>query len=77
MLPCVFGIEHLCYLFHIHVLGREKKIDTFFFPFNHVQCFSACRLLLKNARGWAVYKSHYLSQFWRLEVQDQGASMAE
>jgi len=50
---------------------------TIFPPFNHVQCFSACRLLLQNARGWVFYKPHYLSQFWRLEVQDQGASMVE
>ena len=48
---------------------------TLFSPFNHSQCFSARRLLLQNARGWVVYKPRYLSQFWRLEVQDQGASM--
>ena len=67
-------IEYLCYLFHIHGLGRENKSDNIF-PFNRVQCFSAYRLLLQNARGWVVYKPHYFSQFWRLEVQDQGASM--
>ena len=46
------GIEYLCYLFHIYDLGRENKIDNilFFFPLNHVQCFSACRLLLQNVR---------------------------
>ena len=73
------GIEYLCYLFHIYDLGRENKIDNilFFFPLNHVQCFSACRLLLQNARGWVVYKRCYLSQSWRLEVQHQGASMVE
>ena len=77
MLPYASGIEYLCYLFHIYDLGRENKIDTFFPPFNHVQCFSACRLLLQNARGWVVYKPHCLSQFWMLEVQDQSASMVE
>ena len=77
MLPYASGIEYLCYLFHIYDLGRENKIDTFFPPFNHVQCFSACRLLLQNARGWVVYKPHYLSQLWKLEVQDQGTSMVE
>ena len=54
-----------------------KTSLTIFPPFNHVQCFSACRLLLQNARGWVFYKPRYLSQFWRLEVQDQGASMVE
>ena len=54
-----------------------KRLTIFFFPFNHVQCFSACRLLLQNARLWVVYKPHYLSLFWRIEVQDQGASMVE
>ena len=77
MLPCVFGIEQPCYLFHFHVLGREKKIDNFFPPLDYVWCFSACMLLLQNARGRVVYKLCYLSQFWRLEVEDQGASMAE
>ena len=43
---------------------------TLFSPFNHSQCFSARRLLLQNAS-----KPRYLSQFWRVEVQDQGASM--
>ena len=77
--PHATGIEYLCYLFHIHDLGRENKIDNFllFSPLNHVQCFSACRLLLQNARGWVVYKLRYLSQFWRLEVQDQGANIVK
>ena len=78
--PHATGIEYLCYLFHIHDLRRENKIDNFFFFFlalNHIQCFSACRFLLQNARGWVVYKPHCLSQLWRLEVQDQGASMVE
>ena len=30
MLPCATGIEYLYYLFHIHDLGRETKIDNFF-----------------------------------------------
>ena len=78
MLPRATGIEYLCYLFHIHDLGRENKIHNFFFfPLNDVQCFSAFRLLLQNARGWVVYKPHCLSQFWMLEVQDQSASMVE
>ena len=76
MLSHATGIDYLCYLFHIHDLGRESKIDIFF-PLNYVQCFSACGLLLQNARGWVVYKPHCLSQLWRLEVQDQGASMVE
>ena len=54
---------------------KGKPDWHFFSPFNHSQCFSARRLLLQNARGWVVYKPRYLSQFWRLEVQDQGASM--
>ena len=58
-------------------LEGKNKIDNFFFLFNHIQCFSACRLLLQNARGWVVYKLHYLSQFWRLEVQDQGANIVK
>ena len=35
MLPCatLFGVEYLCYVFHIHDLGRENKIDKFFFIF--------------------------------------------
>ena len=75
MLKCATGIEYLCCLFHIHDLRRENKIDNFFSPFNHVQRFIACRLLLQNARGWVVYKPCYLSHFWRLKVQDQDASM--
>ena len=62
--PHATGIEYLCYLFHIHDLGRENKIHNFFFfPLNDVQCFSAFRLLLQNARGWVFYKPRYLSQF--------------
>ena len=53
--------------------GKTRLRVYFFPPFNHSQRFSACRLLLQNARGWVVYKPQ--SQFWRLEVQDQGASM--
>ena len=75
--PRATGIEYLCYLFHIDDLGRENKIDNFFPPLMHIQCFSACRLLVQNARGWVVYKPHCLSQFWMLEVQDQDASMVE
>ena len=58
-------------------LEGKTRVTVFFPPFNHVQCFSARRLPLQNARGWVVYKPRYLSQFWRLEVQDQGASMVE
>ena len=58
-------------------LDGKTRLTSFIFPFNHVQCFSACRLLLQNARGWVVYKPCYLSQFWRLEVQDQGASIVK
>ena len=29
--PHATGIEYLCYLFHIHDLGRKNKIDTFLF----------------------------------------------
>ena len=63
--------------FTFMTLEGKTRLTIFFPPFNHVQCFSACRLLLQNARGWVFYKPHYLSQFWRLEVQDQGTSMVE
>ena len=53
-------------------LEGKTRLTIFFFPLNHVQSFSACRLQLQNARGWVVYKPRYLSQFWRLEVQDSG-----
>ena len=58
-------------------LEGKTRVTVFFPPFNHVQCFSARRLPLQNARGWVVYKPHCLSQFWMLEVQDQSASMVE
>ena len=58
-------------------LEGKTRVTVFFLPFNHVRCFSARRLPSQNARGWVVYKPRYVSQFWRLEVQDQGASMVE
>ena len=41
MLSRATGIDYLCYLFHIHDLGRENKIDFFFFnDFPIISCFS-------------------------------------
>ena len=77
MLPRATGIEYLCYLFYTHDLGRENKIDNFFFPdliMSSVLVHAGCYYKM---RGWVVYKPHYLSQFWRLEVQDQDVSMVE
>ena len=71
------GLKIYATSFTFMTLEGKTRLTIFFSPFNHVQCFSACRLLLQNARGWVFYKPRYLSQFWRLEVQDQGASMVE
>ena len=73
--PHATGIEYLCYLFHIHDLGRKNKIDNFLFShliMSSVLVHAGCYYKM---RGSVVYKPRYLSQFWRLEVQDQGASM--
>ena len=32
---------------------------------------------VRNTPGWLITTGTYFSQFWRLEVQDQGASVME
>ena len=44
-------------------LEGKTRLTIYFSPLKHVLCFSACRLLLQNARLWVVYKPHYLSLF--------------
>lgn len=40
-----------------------------------VMPFSTSRVLLENTIEWVAYEQHtFMSQFWRLEAQDRGAS---
>ena len=80
MLSCatLSGIDYLCYLFHFHDYGRENKLDNFPPPhliMSSVLVHFGCFYKIPKAGG--NYKQCYLSQFWRLEVQDQGASMVK
>ena len=57
MLSRATGIDYLCYLFHIHDLGRENKIDFFFF-FSHlimsrVLVHAGCYYKMPEA-GWFI-----------------------
>ena len=56
MLPRATGIEYLCYLFYTHDLGRENKIDNFFFPhliMSRVLVHAGCYCKMPEA-GWFI-----------------------
>ena len=64
MLPCatLFGIEYLCYLFHIHDLGRENEIDNVFFShliMSSVLVHAGCCYKMPEA-GWFINHVIYL-----------------
>ena len=73
MLSHATGIDYLCYLFHIHDLGRENKIDFFFF-FSHlimsrVLVHVGCYYKMPEARWFINHIIYHISEGSKFKIR--------